>query len=78
MLSPNEFIIAGRGVVVTFEPRSGGGAIAGIGNLDEGKFVDGKWIPGLRMNGDQSHQGRHMNLLGHTYTIQKAILYQYK
>jgi beta-galactosidase GanA len=78
MVSPDEYFIAGRGVVVTFESRSGDGAIAGIGSLDEGKFVDGKWTPGLRMNGDQSHQGRHLNLSGQTYSIQKVRLYSYK
>jgi hypothetical protein len=77
-LSPNEYIIAGKGVVVTFQTRSNDGSIAGIGSLDDGRFVNGKWIPGLRMNGDQSHQGRHMNLPGHTYSIQKVRLYKYK
>ena len=78
MVSPNEYYIAGRGMVVTFESASNDGSIAGIGSLDEGKFVDGKWIPGLRMNGDQSHQGRHMDLPGNTYSIQKVVLYKYK
>jgi beta-galactosidase GanA len=78
MVSSNEYIIAGRGVVVTFEPRSNDGSIAGIGTMDEGRFVDGKWTPGLRMNGDQTHQGRHMNLPGHTYGMQKVRLYTYK
>lgn len=78
MASPNEYFIAGRGVVVTFEPRSSDGSIAGIGIMDEGRFSGGKWIPGLRMNGDQTHQGRHMNLPGHTYSIQKVRLYTYK
>jgi len=78
MVSPNEYFIAGRGVVVTFEPRSNDGTIAGIGTMDEGCFVDGKWTPRLRMNGDQSHQGRHMNLPGHSYSIQKVRLYTFK
>ncbi len=78
MISPNEYYIAGRGLVVTFESASDDGSIAGIGSLDEGKFVNDKWIPGLRMNGDQSHQGRHMDLPGNTYSIQKVILYKYK
>ena len=77
-LSPDEYIIAGTGVVVTFQTRSNDGTMSGIGTLDEGHFVSGKWIPGLRMNGDQSHQGRHMNLPGHTFSIQKVHLYKYK
>jgi hypothetical protein len=78
MVSPNEYFIAGTGVVVTFQSRSDDGTIAGIGSMEEGRFVSGKWLPGLRMNGDQSHQGRHMNLPGSTYSIQKVRLYTYK
>ncbi len=78
MVSSNVYFVAGRGVVVTFQTRSKDGSIAGIGTMEAGRFVDGKWIPGLRMNGDQTHQGRHMNLPGNTYSIQKVILYKYK
>ena len=78
MVSPDEFYIAGRGLVVTFETNTNDGTQAGIGSLDAGKFVDDKWVPGLRMNGDQSHQGRHLDLPGNTYSIQKVKLYNYK
>jgi hypothetical protein len=78
MLSPDEFAIAGSGVVVTFQTRSNDGTIAGIGRIDEGRFDSGKWIPGRRMNGDQSHQGRHLNIAGDTYGIQKVVLYKYR
>jgi hypothetical protein len=78
MVSPDEFYIAGRGLIVTFETNTHDNSIAGIGSLDEGKFVDGNWVPGLRMNGDQSHQGRHMDLPGNTFSIQKVRLYKFK
>jgi hypothetical protein len=78
MISPNEYFIAGSGVVVRFQSSSDDGTQAGIGSIDEGSFVSGKWVPGLRMNGDQSHQGRHMNLPGNKYSIQKVHLYKYK
>jgi hypothetical protein len=78
MVSPNEYYIAGRGVIVTFKPVINDGSTAGIGTMDEGRFVDGSWTPGLRMNGDQTHQGRHMNLSGHTFGIQKVQLYKYR
>lgn len=77
MLSRDEFIIAGTGLIVTFAPRSGD-AVAGIASLDEGVFADGKWVPGRRMNGDQSHQGRHLHLPGNAFGIQKLRLYLYK
>jgi beta-galactosidase GanA len=77
MLSRDEFIIAGIGLIVTFAPRTGD-AVAGIARLDEGVFIDGKWVAGRRMNGDQSHQGRHLHLPGNAFGIQKARLYLYK
>ena len=76
-LSPDEFIIAGSGIVVTFASQKEG-CVAGIGTIEEGEFVDGKWKPGRRMNGDQDHQGRHLNLPGTVYSIQKIKLYEYK
>lgn len=78
MLAPDEFLIAGSGIIITFTARGDEGAIAGIGIMDEGKFVGGKWTPGRRMNGDQSHQGRHMHLPGGAFGIQKVKLYKYR
>ncbi len=78
MTAPDEFYIAGTGVVVTFQPSSNDGARAGIASMDEGSFVNGKWAAGRRMNGDQDHQGRHLNLPGGEYGIQKVRLYRYK
>jgi hypothetical protein len=40
--------------------------------------VKGKWVAGRRMNGDQDHQGRHLQLPGGEYGIQKVKLYKYK
>lgn len=74
----NQFIIAGTGVVVTFKPLGEKGKKAGILKIDEGKFVDGTWIPGRRMNGDQSHQGRHLRVPVGDYNIQKLELYKYE
>jgi len=78
MMAQDEFYLAGSGVVVTFQPASDEGAIAGIATMEEGTFVDGKWVAGRRMNGDQDHQGRHMHLPGGSYGIQKVRLYTYK
>ena len=78
MLAPDEFLIAGSGIIVTFEPRANDGTIAGIATIDEGQFENGNWTPGRRMNGDQSHQGRHLHLPGRVFGIQKVKLYTYK
>lgn len=74
----DEYYVAGSGVVITFESASKDGAIVGIASIDEGKFEEGKWIAGRRLNGDQSHQGRHLYLPGNEFGIQKVKLYKYR
>ena len=76
-LAKDELIVAGTGVVATFKPLNEK-FNAGIASIDEGVFKDGKWIPGLRLNGDQSHQGRHLRIPEGSYSIQKVKLYSYK
>lgn len=78
MLAPDEFFIAGSGIIVTFATKIQDGSKAGIVRMEEGSFENGNWTAGRRMNGDQSHQGRHMHLPGSTYGIQRIKLYTYK
>ena len=78
MTTKDEFIIAGSGVVVTFQPAAGDGASAGIASMNEGVFTTGTWVAGRRMNGDEDHQGRHMYLPGREFGIQKVRLYTYR
>lgn len=75
---PNEFVIAGTGLVITFAPISPENAQAGIANIQEGSFVDGRWVPGRWLNGDQSHQGRHVRIPAGSWGIQKVKLYRYQ
>lgn len=75
--APDEFIIAGTGIVVTFSTLTDNGKTAGILQAEEGVFENGKWIPGRRMNGDQDHQGRHIGIDAKEFTIQKVKIYEY-
>ena len=75
-ISRDEFYVGGTGVVVTFKPKSG--VQAGILRVDEGRFVNGQWKPGRRMNGDEDHQGRHLRIDVNSYSIQRIKLYQFK
>ncbi len=75
-LSPDEFYVAGTGIVLTFQPKGEGRA--GILRAEEGHFVNGKWQPGRRMNGDQDHQGRHIRIPEGEYGIQRVKLYTYR
>lgn len=77
-LGPDEFLIAGTGFVTVFEPNSAGAPIAGILSADEGRFENGKWIAERRMNGDQTHQGRHIRMDTGRFSIQRVKLYRYE
>lgn len=75
--SPNEFTVAGTGVVITFMSDDLQAPIAGIARIDEGNYVNGQWLAGRRMNGDQDHQGRHLRIPVGEHSIQKLRLYRY-
>jgi hypothetical protein len=74
--SQNEFLVAGTGVVLTFQPKAQG-LHAGILSMEEGTFDHGVWHSGRRMNGDQDHQGRHLRIPTGEYGIQRIKLYTY-
>ena len=74
----DEFVIAGTGLVVTFETGSPGNEIVGILSAQEGKFVNGQWVGGRWLNGDQTHQGRHIRLPAGKFDIQRVKLYRYR
>lgn len=76
-VAPDELLVAGRGVTITFAPATGKGK-TGIEWIDEGDFVDGQWVPGRRLNGDESHQGRHLRLPPDGHSIQRIKLYSYQ
>ena len=73
----DEFIVAGTGLVVTFESDRKNERV-GIANIQEGHFVDGQWVGGLWLNGDQSHQGRHLRIAAGDWSIQRVRLYRYR
>ena len=76
---PEDYIVAGQGMIVTFEPADDALAQAGIDNVWEGSFdAGGKWVPGRLLNGDQTHQGRHLRLAPGRFQIQRVRLYRYR
>ncbi len=74
----NHFIVAGSGIVVTFEDAASSAMAVGIERIVEGNYVDGKWTPGRWLNGDEAHQGRHLRIPGGPFGIQELTLYRYK
>jgi beta-galactosidase GanA len=73
-----DFWFAGQGITVTFKGADSGLPLVGIDVAEEGVFDEkGKWIPGRRLNGDQTHQGRHIRLPPGQFQIQKVRFYRY-
>ncbi len=76
--SGKDFWFAGQGVTVTFKEAESSDIRVGIEFAEEGVFVNDAWVPGRRLNGDQTHQGRHIRLPPGKPQIQKVRLYRYR
>jgi beta-galactosidase GanA len=77
-LGQDEYLLAGTGLTVTFETDRPDDPLVGILSVDEGKYANGQWLPGRRLNGDQTHQGRHLRLPPGGFGIQRIKLYRYR
>ncbi len=81
VLSPSgEYTVTAQNVNVRFAPKDPGKLpYIGIATLEEGEYIDGEWVKGRTLNGDQIHAsiftgtGLKMNSLG----TQKVTLYRY-
>ncbi len=82
-LSEKEFLFAGSGVVATFKDVHQKNTI-GIESIWEGTYGPPNktggtppWNPGRLLNGDESHQGRHLNLTYGDFQTQRIVIYKY-
>ena len=74
----NEFFVAGSGIAITFAKKDQPDIRVGILKTDEGKFVNSNWKVLRHLNGDQTHQGRHIRIFRNDFSIQRFELYEYK
>ena len=70
-LGKEDYLVIGSGVVVTFQQR------IGLAKCEEVKIVDGKQRIIRHLNGDQTHQGRHVRIPVGAFQIQHFKLYRY-
>jgi Domain of unknown function (DUF5597)/Beta-galactosidase len=88
---PDEYVVAGMDVEVTFAPNPAADQIAGLLSVEDGAYVNGRWIAGRRLNGDevqlrydlsvaaQSNQsGAGLRFPSGGPTIQRVKLYRYQ
>jgi hypothetical protein len=72
----NEFLGAGKGFRVAFKNRTNGRL--GIAAIEEGRFDNGKWIGGRRLNGDENDQGKYWRFDARKINIENVELYHYQ
>jgi hypothetical protein len=75
---PDEYYAIGSGVKVTFSPNTPGPPLAGLGTVEQGTFVDGRWVPDIRLAGDDTGQGEDLFELQRNMGIQRFTLYRYR
>ena len=76
---PDEYYMAGSGLTVTFSPDTPGPPIAGLATVEEGRFVDEKWVRGRTLAGDDTGQGNSISLdAGRAPGILRVTLYRYR
>ena len=61
---PDEYYVAGSGIILTFSPNTPGPPIAGLATVEEGRFVNGRWVPGRLMAGDSTEEGESIRIPG--------------
>ena len=66
--APHEFVIVGSGLLLT-------SARAHIGTIDEGRYENGRWQPGRRINGDESFSGNFVALGQEFPEIRRVVTY---
>jgi len=90
-LNRDEFIIYGNSVQVSFSPATEGPSIAGIARVDEGRYENGLWKAGRRLNGDdimldydlakkavENKTGTGLRFGAENKLIQRVKLYRYE
>ena len=75
-VGPDEYYVGGSGMTIRFSPNGPGPALAGLGTVEEGSFVNGRWVPGRQLAGDETEQGLSLSL--RNLGIQRVTLYRYE
>lgn len=76
-LEANEFIMAGRNLILTFEPLDPAQRTGELVWLDVGDYRGGQWVAGRRLNGDETAHGTGV-LLGDALTVCRFELHAYR
>jgi hypothetical protein len=75
---PDDFVIAGRSMNVFFTAADDPSTSVGLGTVDEGAYEGGRWVPGRRLNGDETPEWKALRFRADNYGVQRVKLYRYK
>jgi hypothetical protein len=90
-VGPDEYVMAGNNLQITFTPNTPGPPVAGLARQEAGRFEDGKWIVTRYLGGDDSvlrydiaavaemnQSGSGVRLTAGERGIQRVRLYRYQ
>jgi hypothetical protein len=81
-VGPDEYWVAGSGIVATVEPNVPGPPLASLASVEEGTFADGRWVIGRHLAGDDTGQGGEarasLRLPANRVSILHVKLYRYR
>jgi beta-galactosidase GanA len=75
---PEDYLVVGKGAVLTFTPLGEGPPTAGIDAAWEQVLQDDRLVRRRLLNGDETHQGRHIRLPPDRFSVQRIRLYRYR
>jgi hypothetical protein len=75
---PNEYYMSGGSgnIRVAFAPNTPGAPIVGLGDVQEGRFVDGRWTVVRQLGGDDTGQGEILTLRPNA--LMRVTVYRYE
>jgi len=76
--APDEFYMAGSGLTITFSADTPGPPIVGLATVEEGRFVDGRWVRGRVLAGDDTGQGNSVSLGSAATAMLRVTVYRYR
>ena len=79
----DSFVGVGSGFRVGFHQHAGAAgassaARVGIVAVDEGEYRAGRWVPGRRLNGDETAQGQWWRFPDQRITVERCAVYRYE
>ncbi len=77
-VGPDDYVILGRSMMVCFALATDPSQHVGLGTVEEGVYADGRWVPGRRLNGDETPEWKALRFRGDGYSLQRVKLYRYR